>query len=429
MGLFRWLASLFRPATQVVRDVSSLSGDPARLDATNEVVDLTGGPLKPGHLRRALHDRRLLPKGKRTRHGGLFALFPGDEARRLFADTLRTRNRALRTLLPDEEQLDRLDLPPWRTEADLAKSLGLSVKELRYYAIHRDASRVYHYVTFAIPKRSGGQRQILAPKRKLKAIQRKLRLLVDDLPVSEHAHGFRPGRNTRTNAEPHVGRPVILRLDLQDFFPSVTFGRARGLFVALGYGYAVAATLAALVTESVRQPVEVDGVVYHVPVGPRHCVQGAPTSPGICNALARKLDQRLAGLARAFGFRYTRYADDLTFSGEEVKNVPALKRFATRIIREEGFQVNEKKTHVARRGSRQQVTGVTVNDVAGLSRRERRRLRALLHQLRRQEAAGQLDAARLQEARGRLAYLHMLNAGQAEALRKSGGQKQPEPGA
>lgn len=418
MGLFRWLASLFRPATHVVRDVSSLTTDPARLDDVTEVVDLTGGPLKPGHLRRALHDPRLLPKRRRKRHG---ALFPPDEARRLFADTLRTRNRALRTLLPDEEQLDRLDLPLWKSEADLAKSLGLSVKQLRYYAIHRDACRVYHYVTFAIPKRSGGQRQILAPKRKLKAIQRKLlRLLVDSLPVSEFAHGFRAGRSTRTNAEPHVGRAVVLRLDLEDFFPSVTFGRVRGLFVALGYGYAVAATLAALMTESVRQPVEVEGVVYHVPVGPRHCVQGAPTSPGICNALARKLDHRLAGLARAFGFAYTRYADDLTFSGDDARKVPALKRFAARIIREEGFRVNERKTHVARRGSRQSVTGVTVNDVAGLSRAERRRLRALLHRLKRQEAAGQPDAGLAQEARGRLAYLHMLNARQAEALRSRG---------
>src|SRR5262245_2462058 len=108
MGLFRWLASFFRPPTHLVRDVSTLATAPDKLDVTSEVIDLTGGPTKPGHRRRALHDPRLLPKkrGKRARH-----LIPADEARRLFAGTLRTRNRALRTLLPDMEQLERLDLP------------------------------------------------------------------------------------------------------------------------------------------------------------------------------------------------------------------------------------------------------------------------------------------------------------------------------
>src|SRR5262245_53068157 len=143
MGLFRWLASLFRPPTHLVRDVSTLETAPDKLDMTSEVVDLTGGPIKPGHRRRALHDPRLLPKkrGKRARHR-----IPADEARRLFAGTLRTRNRTLRTLLPDEELLYELGLPIWKTEADLAKALDLSLKELRFYSIHRDASRVYHYL-------------------------------------------------------------------------------------------------------------------------------------------------------------------------------------------------------------------------------------------------------------------------------------------
>jgi retron-type reverse transcriptase len=412
MGLFRWLLGLWALPTQVLRDISTLENRPDQLDVTSEVVDLTGGPLKPGHRRQALHDPRLLPKPYRH-----YDQLDRDEAHRLFGDTLRTRNRALRTLLVDEAQLDRLNLPSWCTEAEVARALGLTVKQLRYHAIHRDASRIYHYVTFTIPKRSGGRRQILAPKKKLKAIQRKLlRLLVKDLPLSDHAHGFREGRSIRDNAVAHVGRAVVLRLDLVDFFPSVTFGRVRGLFVALGYSYPVAATLAALVTESVRQPVDIEGVLYHVPVGHRHCVQGAPTSPGICNAIACKLDHRLAGLARSAGFAYSRYADDLTFSGDDPDRVPWLLRRAREIVGEEGFQVNEKKTHVARKGARQRVTGVTVNEVAGLSRSERRRLRALLHQLCLQESAGAIDPERLAEARGRLAYLFMINPAQAEAL-------------
>jgi RNA-directed DNA polymerase len=421
MNLFRWVWSFFHP---VQRDVSRLQSAAQQLDTVTEVVDTSGRPLKEHHRRKALRDRRLLPKGPRLRLP--FSKRPhyldGDEARRLFAGTLRTRNRSLRDLLPDEDQLQHYGLPLWRTESDIADALGLTLKALRYFSIHRDADRVAHYVTFAIPKRSGGQRLIMAPKRQLKQLQR---LLLDELvaklPVSEQAHGFRRGRSVRTNAGEHVGKGVVVRLDLRDFFPSVNFGRVRGLLVALGYGFPVATVLATLMTEAERQPVEVEGMVYHVPIGPRYCVQGAPTSPGLCNAVTLRLDRRLDGLARRLGFAYTRYADDLTFSGEDDGQVKALLAMALRIVQAEGFTLNETKTHVARRGSRQRVTGVTVNDTAGLSRKERRRFRAALHQLRQQQARGEeVDPKKRQEVKGKLAYLAMLNPTQAALLRKEG---------
>jgi hypothetical protein len=310
----------------------------------------------------------------------------------------------------------------WRTEDDLAGALGLTVKQLRFFAIHREAERILHYVTFSIPKRSGGRRLILAPKRRLKALQRRLLdPLVRKLPVSEHAHGFRRGRSVRTGAAPHVGKAAVLHLDLEDFFPTVTFGRVRGLLIALGYGYLVATTLAVLMTEAERQPVQVDDKLYHVPVGLRHCVQGAPTSPGLCNCIALRLDRRLSGLARKFGFAYTRYADDLTFSGDDGGAVNALRAQATRIIRAEGFRVNARKTHIARQGRRQCVTGVVVNRTLGLSRQERRRLRAELHHLRKDRETGATDPDRLARVKGKLAYLHMLNPTQAEALRRRAG--------
>jgi hypothetical protein len=419
MGLFDWLKRLFRPAP-LTRDVSRLES-PGEADAVEEIVDVSGGPLKEGHRRKALRDGRLLPKRKgpailrRKRKKYL----PADEAKRLFASTLRTRNRQIRDLLPDEEQLDRYGLPVWKTEQDLAGALGIPVKELRFFSIHREAERVPHYVTFALPKRSGGRRLIMAPKRRLKRLQRALLdLLVRKLPVSEHAHGFRRGRSVRSGAEPHVGRAVVLHLDLKDFFPTVTFGRVRGLLIALGYGYVVATVLAVLMTEAERQPVEIEGTIYHVPVGPRHCVQGAPTSPGLCNCIALRLDRRLAGLARRFGFAYTRYADDLTLSGDGIAPVSALRAWATRIIREEGFDVNPAKTHIARKGRRQRVTGVTVNEQLGLSRQERRRLRAAIHQLGKERAAGVAKPEPLASLRGKLAYLAMLNPDQAAALRR-----------
>jgi retron-type reverse transcriptase len=308
----------------------------------------------------------------------------------------------------------------WRTEADLAKALGISEKELRFFSIHRQAERVRHYVTYTIPKANGGRRLIMAPKRRLKALQRiLLAKLVKKLPVSEYAHGYIDDRSVRGGAEPHVGRKVLVQLDLKDFFPTITYGRVRGLFIALGYGYPVAAAMAALVTEAERQPVEIDGVVYYVPVGRRHTVQGAPTSPGLSNCLLLRLDRRLAGLAKKLKFTYTRYADDLTFSSDSDERIQQLRHAARRIIGEEGFEVNAAKTRTSRRGRRQRVTGVIVNETLGLSRQDRRKLRAAIHQLSRDVAARKkIDPARVRKIRGKLGYLAMLNPEQAKALER-----------
>ena len=211
-------------------------------------------------------------------------------------------------------------------------------------------------------------------------------------------------------------------MDLRDFFPTVTFVRVRGYFIAMGYGYVVAATLAALLTEAPRQVVEVNGERFHVPVGERHCVQGAPTSPGICNAIVHRMDRRLAGLASHLGFDYSRYADDLAFSGNDRRRVGRILKATKRIVESEGFALRTEKTRVARQGSRQRVTGVTVNETLGLSRVERRRLRAMLHEHRRAlGVGGELgadEAARGRLVEGKLAYLSMLNPGQAERLRR-----------
>ena len=415
MALFRWISDkLFGPPK---RDVSRLEDQDVNL--VDEKIDLSGGPIKPGHRRRALRDRRLLPKRKAS---GLSPfdrkrkrLMQADEAKRLFSATQLTRNRVLRDLDTDEEQLQRFGLPLWRKEGDVAAALQLSLKELYHYSIHRHRDRVSHYVTFAIPKRKGGERLIMAPKRRLKEIQRVvLRELLDNLPVPSSAHGFCKNRSVKTGAAGHVGKAVVVKMDLKDFFPSVTFPRVRGLFISLGYSYPVATTLAVLATESQRQPVLVEGQLFHVPVGSRHCVQGAPTSPAICNQIARRMDHRLAGLARKLGFTYTRYADDLVFSGDDRGKVKSLLGLSRRIITEEGFTVHPDKTTISRKSSRQTVTGVVVNDTLGLSRQERRKLRAQLHRLSQQS---EIDPKELARLKGKLAYLHMLNPDQAQALR------------
>jgi retron-type reverse transcriptase len=404
--------------TRRVRDVSGLSGSEAAV--TQEVVDTSGGPLKPAHRRLALRDPRLLPKPKASiqsygwRRPRKSNLFPAQEAKRLFSDTMRTRDRNVRDLATDEEQLSRYGLPVWHGEADIAAALGISTTQLRHYSIHRQRETTPHYVAFAIVKRTGGRRVIYAPKKRLKALQRRLdALLVSKLPVSQHAHGFRPGRSVASNAEQHVGKAVVIKLDLQDCFPSIHFGRVRGLLISLGYSYPVATSLAVLMTEAPRQPVEVEGKIYHVPVGPRVCVQGAPTSPGLCNAVLMRLDRRLAGLAHKHGFHYTRYADDLTLSGHDISHVKLLVSIAAKIARDEGFRLNRNKTRVLHQGRRQHVTGVIVNQQMGLSRVQRRRLRAAIHQL---AADDQRQRKRLE---GKIAYLKMLNPQQAQPLQQA----------
>lgn len=421
MSLWSWLKSLFAPKP-IVRNVSRMTADAVGGEtiARQEIVDTSGQPIKPKSLRRALRDPRLMPKPKPapsrvwTPPKKRPKILPRSEADRLFSQTLRTRDRAVRDLTADVEQLKRYGLPLWTSEEDVAAALGLTVKQLRHYSIHRERETVPHYVTYAIRKRSGGLRLIHAPKRRLKAIQRALlSQLVEKLPVSPHAHGFRKGRSVATNAAPHVGKRVVVKLDIADCFPTIHVGRVRGLFIAYGYSYPVAQTLAVLMTESPRQPVEIDGKVFHVPVGSRVCVQGAPTSPGLCNAVLKRLDHRLAGLARKHAADYTRYADDLTFSGNDPGKIKLLVTLAARIAREEGLPLNRAKTRVQRAGARQSVTGVTVNKTLGLSRQERRRLRAALHN---HKQAGAADAAGARRLEGKVAYVRMLNPAQAEAL-------------
>jgi retron-type reverse transcriptase len=172
-------------------------------------------------------------------------------------------------------------------------------------------------------------------------------------------------------------------------------------------------------TESLRQPVQVGEEVYFAPVGSRHLVQGAPTSPGVANAIAMSLDRRLAGLGRKLGFTYTRYADDLTFSGNDVATARGLIKSVQRIVHAEGFALNPDKTRIMTQRGAQLVTGVTVNRELGLSRRLRRKLRAALHQA----GAGPASAPARRKLDGKLAYVSMLNVRQAAALRGSSDQE------
>lgn len=321
----------------------------------------------------------------------------------------------------DAEALAKRGLPVLHTGAEVAKAIGIPLAKLRWLTYHRRGATVVHYHRFGIPKKTGGIRSISAPKRSLAHAQQwVLGAVLDKLTPEPEAHGFVSQRSIVTNATPHVGRAVVVNMDLRDFFPTITFRRVKGLFHGLGYSENVATVLALLCTEPPRVAAEVDGKLFHVALGARMLPQGACTSPAITNALCRRLDRRVAGLAKRHGFAYTRYADDLTFSGDKPTAVGRLLRSVRSILVAEGFTEHPDKTRVMRKTSRQEVTGVTVNTRTAVARDEVRTLRAILHNAARHGLASQNREGREDFAaylRGRVAFVAMVDPQRGEALR------------
>ena len=282
----------------------------------------------------------------------------------------------------------RPGLPQVGDAAGLARAMGITVPQLRFLSFHRRVSATTHWRRFLIPKKTGGVRKISAPMPRLKHAQRwVLTEILEKVAIHDAAHGFVRGRSIVTNARPHVGKPVVVNLDLKDFFPTLTWLRVRGLFRSLGFSPEVSTILGLLCTEAEVDEVEIDGKRWFVHKTERLLPQGSPCSPAITNLICVRLDQRLTGLARNLGFTYTRYADDLTFSGTP-ERVQTLLGAVRRIVSDEGFVVHPDKTRVMRRGSRQEVTGLVVNDRLGVARHLVRRWRAVLFQVRREGPAG-----------------------------------------
>jgi RNA-directed DNA polymerase len=299
-------------------------------------------------------------------------------------------SRSLSDVTSDEAALQKHELPILNDAASIASAMGISVPELRFLAFDRRVASQHHYQRFFIPKKTGGDRLISAPMPRLKQAQQwVLDAILSRVPVHPAAHGFVPNRSIVTNAQPHVGRAAVINLDLADFFPSITWVRVRGMFRRLGYSRQAATILALLCTEREVDEVVLDGVTWFVARTDRLLPQGSPASPAITNVLCRRLDARLQGLARKHDLAYTRYADDLTFSHAR-KDAPVGTVLAAcrKIVENEGFRVHPDKTRVMRRGRRQEVTGIVVNDKPGLERATLRRFRALLFQIERDGPEG-----------------------------------------
>ncbi|WP_017295318.1 reverse transcriptase domain-containing protein [Geminocystis herdmanii] len=263
-----------------------------------------------------------------------------------------------------------------KTPLDVAKLLNIPHKRLVYHLYLVDSQK--RYKTFTIPKKSGGERQISTPITALKIIQQKLNQVLQAVyQVKPSVHGFVQDKNIVTNAKAHVKKRYVLNLDLENFFPSVNFGRVRGMFMAIPY----------------HLPPDVATVLAQICCHNNQLPQGAPTSPMVTNMICAKMDSQLQRLAKDCKATYTRYADDITFS-TTLKDFPPhlayivdygnnekvmLGESLLNIIRENGFSVNEKKTRLQTKGNHQEVTGLTTNQFPNVDRRYVRQIRAMLH--------------------------------------------------
>lgn len=309
------------------------------------------------------------------------------------------------------EVFAELDLPALATLKDLSDWLKLPPERLGYFTsldkrceAHGETA-VNHYYYNLVPKRSGGLRLIEAPKPRLKAMQRQvMRQILARVPVHDAAFGFVKGRGVLDGAARHASEEVVVGFDLKDFFVSVPFARVYGLFRALGYPQGVARALSGLCMNVT--PERALGRLEHE-MGMRlralHLPQGAPSSPALANLALHRLDRRLAGLARRLELAYSRYADDLTFSGDGLQ-AGAVLRAVPGIVADEGYRLAERKTRVMGRGQRQVVTGLTVNAHLNVQRSEFDRLKAVIH-----GAQGFDEPGVVARLLGRIAWVEAVN--------------------
>lgn len=316
------------------------------------------------------------------------------------------------------------NLPRIESAGALADWLWLDYGDLDWFADLKGLCRTaphpqlkhYHYRTLQKP--SGGFRLIETPKPRLKEIQRQiLDEILARIPVHPAAHGFTAGRSILTFAKPHVARPVVLRLDLREFFPKFSGARIQTFFRTIGYPEVVADLLGGICTTCA--PFRGENDRYAI----RHLPQGAPTSPALANLCAYRTDCRLTGLAKSAEAVYTRYADDLAFSGGEdfARNAAGFALHVAAILSEEGFAVNHRKTRIMRQGVRQHVAGLVINERLNVRRTDFDCLKATLtncvrHGLESQNRDGHI--AFRSHLQGRVAFFEMVNPAKGERLRK-----------
>lgn len=283
--------------------------------------------------------------------------------------------------------------------------------------------KLNHYQYQWRKKRSGQYRLIESPKERLRAIQRKILTgILNQVPPHDAAHGFRRQRSCLSFTAPHIGKDCVLRIDLSNFFNNITDARVKAVFGALGYPTETARGLAALCTHALPQQVLQQAAACGIALSwverqtyrTRHLPQGAPTSPALANLCAYGLDVRLSALAAKQGADYTRYADDIAFSGGGAFKSQAadISTFVAVVAQEEGFAVNFRKTRRMPTSQRQQLTGIILNKKPNVRRTDYDALKAILHNCRQGDPVSQ-NRSRHPDFRahllGKINYVKQIN--------------------
>lgn len=279
-----------------------------------------------------------------------------------------------------------------RIKQDEVRELGFgadkfypfTMKHLLYYC---NPNHIFHrYKQFKIKKKSGGYRQIAAPRNQsfIMLLRSVNEILKSMYTPSDYAMGFTEQRSVLTNAAVHKGQNYILNIDLKDFFPSIEQGRVlkRLTLAPFNFSPQIALLISGLCSMRVKREQAIETkqndldkqFMYVLP-------QGAPTSPIITNMICDTLDRRLAGLAKRFGLHYTRYADDITFSSMHYVYAEngEFRKELVRIISGQGFTINDAKTRLQKLGSRQDVTGIIVSEKLNVTKKYIREIRSLLY--------------------------------------------------
>ena len=251
--------------------------------------------------------------------------------------------------------------------------LEVSYHDLNYWIYRTPEFR--RYSTFCITKKNGTLRRIDVPNTNIKILQRKLNQVLQSVYIAKPSvHGFVAGKSVKSNAQKHLGKRWVLNVDLQDFFPSINFGRVRGMLMGIPYNLAP----------------RVATVLAHLCCFQGHLPQGAPTSPAISNMICAPMDSQLQTLAKMNRSTYTRYVDDITFSTTntslptELVVLNALNQLSPGVklketIEQNGFCINDRKVWLSGQHRRQVVTGVIVNEITNLPKRFTSQIRGMIH--------------------------------------------------
>ena len=260
-----------------------------------------------------------------------------------------------------------------RSPEEIADLLEVKYSDFVYWIYRTPSFR--RYTSFNIKKKSGAPRHIEAPSKNIKILQQKLNHVLQSVYQPKRCvHGFVPRQSVRTNALRHVGRRYLLNIDLMNFFPSINFGRVRGMFMGKPYNL----------------PQKVSTFLSHLCCFDHRLPQGAPTSPIISNMLCAQMDSQLQHLAASNRCTYTRYADDMSFSTSRrafptpIAVINDLNQVEPgdklrEIITNNGFTIHPEKIWLRRQDRRQKVTGITVNEFPNLPRKFTNQIRAMLH--------------------------------------------------